>query len=146
MGRALICASFSNPILSFKPSFKSGIPDKKHFMTIFPVTSHLSVVPETSKRRKAWLSLLWKGSKTYKYNYYKNLRFMGMMWYKNRLMVTDSWFLMQHSSKRYKPSTYDRISDPWEIWYSLFIFCMSWKENFSTFSFSITMKPKTLKD
>ena len=111
MGRALICASFSNPILSFKPSFKSGIPDKKHFMSIFPVTSHLSVVPETPKMRKAWLSLQWKGSKPYKFNYYKNLLFMGIMWYKNRLMVTDSWFLTQHSSKRYKLSTYDRKSE-----------------------------------
>ena len=38
-------ASFSSPILSFNPSFRSGIPERKHFIRIFPVTSHLRTLP-----------------------------------------------------------------------------------------------------
>jgi len=45
-GRDLSCASFSRPILSFKPNFKSGIPERKHFIRIFPVTSHRRTLPK----------------------------------------------------------------------------------------------------
>jgi hypothetical protein len=38
-------ASFSSPILSFSPSFRSGIPERKHFIRIFPVTSHRRTLP-----------------------------------------------------------------------------------------------------
>lgn len=34
-----------SPIFSLSPSFSSGIPDRKHFIWIFPSTSHLRVVP-----------------------------------------------------------------------------------------------------
>ena len=46
VGRDLICDSFSRPILSFKPNFKSGIPERKHFIRIFPVTSQRRTLPK----------------------------------------------------------------------------------------------------
>lgn len=49
IGLDLSCDSFSKPILSFKPSFKSGIPERKHFMRIFPVTSQRSTLPKPMK-------------------------------------------------------------------------------------------------
>ena len=50
VGRDLSCDSFSRPILSFKPNFKSGIPDRKHFIRIFPVTSQRRTTPKTIKQ------------------------------------------------------------------------------------------------
>jgi len=46
VGRDLISDSFSRPILSFKPNFKSGIPERKHFIRIFPVTSQRRTTPK----------------------------------------------------------------------------------------------------
>nr|GMD98310.1 hypothetical protein PoMZ_10739 [Ipomoea batatas] len=51
LGRALSCDSFSRPILSFKPNFRSGIPERKHFMRIFPVTSQRKTLPTKDMRR-----------------------------------------------------------------------------------------------
>lgn len=44
-GPSLAWVSLSSPILSFKPSLRSGMPDRKHFIKIFPVTSHRKTVP-----------------------------------------------------------------------------------------------------
>ena len=45
-GRDFISDSFSRPILSFNPNFKSGIPERKHFIKTFPVTSHRRTLPK----------------------------------------------------------------------------------------------------
>lgn len=45
VGLDLSSDSFSRPILSFNPSFKSGIPERKHFIRIFPVTSQRRTLP-----------------------------------------------------------------------------------------------------
>lgn len=49
VGRDLSCDSFSRPILSFKPNFRSGIPERKHFIRIFPVTSQRRTLPVMTK-------------------------------------------------------------------------------------------------
>lgn len=46
-GRDFISDSFSRPILSFNPNFKSGIPERKHFIKTFPVTSHRRTLPNS---------------------------------------------------------------------------------------------------
>ena len=49
VGRDFSCDSFSSPILSFKPNFRSGIPERKHFIRIFPVTSQRRTLPAITK-------------------------------------------------------------------------------------------------
>lgn len=46
-GRDFISDSFSRPILSFNPNFRSGIPERKHFIKTFPVTSHRRTLPNS---------------------------------------------------------------------------------------------------
>lgn len=57
-GRDLSCDSFSSPILSFNPNFKSGIPERKHFIRIFPVTSQRSTLPTKAKRQMPIFEIL----------------------------------------------------------------------------------------
>lgn len=55
-GLDLICDSFSRPILSFNPNFKSGIPERKHFIRIFPVTSQRRTLPTKSNKTEKRLT------------------------------------------------------------------------------------------